>query len=456
MVDPGLFPAGAAPLEDIVITGVLDTRPSRSEDHAGENRALRQLTRALRSSPEEALRELCEQALVLCRAESAGISMAEMEGGNAIFRWHATAGGLAPFRDATMPRYFSPCGVVVDTKSVQLMDRMVRHFAYVEKLGIHLQEVLLVPFFRGDVAVGTIWVVGHSESARFDREDCRLLQSLADATSAIVDSYLKQRELEQARARLLDNERHLQGSIVSAQRNIQELRHERELRENFVAMLTHDLRTPLGTAKLALDLIQNGAVSEAVQGYAGRGVRALDRIEKMVTDMLDAAQERAAGRAAPSMERCDLRTFLLQTVDGFNLADAGRVRLQLPAQTIECNWEASSIRRVIENLVSNGIKYGAPDQPVTISAAPLDDGVALRVHNVGNPIPAGARQALFQAYSRADGARKQGEQSWGLGLALVKAVTEAHGGRVEVTSSAAEGTAFSVWLPVAGSSSALQ
>lgn len=444
------FPAGPSPLTEIVITGDLASRPSRERDLVGEIEALRELTRALGRSPRDALDVLCRQAMALCRAESAGVSIEEPD----VFRWHATAGGLSSFQGGTMPRNFCPCGVVVESRSVQLMERMIRHYAYVDRLGLHLQEVLLVPFFHADKAVGTLWVVAHSPGKQFDSEDSRLLHVLAAAAAGIVESYKKVGELEAANAKLLAEEQRLQRVVALGETSVRELIRERDLRETFVAMLTHDLRNPLNTAVLSFELLRETQPLDCAQGYAARGIKALRRIDEMIGRMLDAARTRAGGESVLRLERCELRPLLQAAIDGLDGVQAPRVRLQLPETDIIGMWDAAGIHRVIENLVSNAAKYGAAAGTVTISANEADDWVSIAVHNEGKPIADADLPTLFEPYRRAEASQESDPRGWGLGLAVVKGVIEGHGGRVAVESSATAGTTFSVWLPVRGHAAA--
>jgi len=177
------------PPGNVLITDKLHQRPPRTADVMRENEALRELARHLAQSPATILQALVEKTMELCQAESAGISISETHEGEEIFRWHAVAGRLKPFLKGTMPRHFSPCGVVLDKNSVQLMTSLKDHWAYVEELGMPFHEVLLVPFHQNDKPIGTIWVVSHSGHRSFDAEDSRVLHSLIDFTASAVEIY---------------------------------------------------------------------------------------------------------------------------------------------------------------------------------------------------------------------------------------------------------------------------
>jgi len=171
-------------LDEVITTEELNRRPSRAPDHAAESAALVGLMHSLKEARPDLLQELAESAMRLCRADSAGISIAETEGGNEIFRWHASAGRWAPYLRQTIPRHASPCGVVLDRGEPLMMALPERHFAYDLAGEVPpVREALLVPFFDEGAIVGTLWVIAHDRDTHFDAEDLRLLRSLSEFAS---------------------------------------------------------------------------------------------------------------------------------------------------------------------------------------------------------------------------------------------------------------------------------
>ncbi|MFN0100887.1 MAG: sigma 54-interacting transcriptional regulator [Bryobacteraceae bacterium] len=168
------------PLESVICTQELALRPPRQPDFEALNGALIALGRTLANSPERILQQLVETALDLCLAQSAGISLLEEEDGRRIFRWHGVAGRYAPHLWGTTPREFSPCGTVLDTDSVQLMSHLDRHFGYFAQVEPRIAEALLIPFHVGGDAVGTIWVISHDQTRKFDAEDARTITMLGE------------------------------------------------------------------------------------------------------------------------------------------------------------------------------------------------------------------------------------------------------------------------------------
>lgn len=176
------------PLESVLTTDELATRPSREADFSTENQVLLKLAASMAVAPSRLLQELVDHARTLCRAGSAGISLLDPEPPDAAvqFRWIATSGEFKRYAGNTMPRDFSPCGSVLDANQMLLMRDPIRHFPYIKELSHPVCEVLLVPFYRGTDPIGTIWVATHAPDRTFDREDARVVTSLAQFAAMAI------------------------------------------------------------------------------------------------------------------------------------------------------------------------------------------------------------------------------------------------------------------------------
>ena len=193
-------------IEEVVTTEELAQRPTRAPEYASENAALLELAEGLAEAPTQTLAKLVDAALRLTGAHSAGISLAEGDGPEAIFRWRATAGEFDRYIGGTMPRHFSPCGTVLERGASLLMKDPVRAYPYIAQLHRPVREVLLVPFSRGNKLIGTVWAVAHSAEKVFDLEDLRLVRSLAQFAS-LATRALDDRDVLEHTSRALTLER---------------------------------------------------------------------------------------------------------------------------------------------------------------------------------------------------------------------------------------------------------
>jgi len=178
------IPDGAVSLESILCTEELRRRPWRLPDYGKENRALVALAIALADSPHTILQTLAETILDVTQCDSAGVSLLTKDDGGKRFYWPAIAGMWKPHIGGGTPRNFGPCGDVLDRNIPLLFRHFEWRYTYFLPVTPLVEECLLVPFYVGGKAVGTIWAIAHNDRRKFDAEDLRLLESLGRFASA--------------------------------------------------------------------------------------------------------------------------------------------------------------------------------------------------------------------------------------------------------------------------------
>jgi signal transduction histidine kinase len=227
-----------------------------------------------------------------------------------------------------------------------------------------------------------------------------------------------------------------------------ELKAERELRERFISALTHDLRTPLAIVKIGAQVLKRKPHDQtAVIEMADRFTLSMDRADRMIRDLLDANRIKAGKGLPITVSACRMDLILEYVLKDLEELYGKRFSVIFHASSIDGFWDNMAIHRLVENLASNAIKYGAPLKEVTISLDANSDWVEIGVHNEGNPISMEDQRMLFQEFSRSDTAIESGQRGWGIGLALVRGLVEAHGGTVRVMSDDSHGTTFFARLP---------
>lgn len=270
-----------------------------------------------------------------------------------------------------------------------------------------------------------VMYIGIVERRPFTARECRRIEALGEGLTLHLDNARLHAEL---RVR------------------IGELETERGLRERLVAILAHDLRGPLMSAKMSAQLLTRlGDRAGQRPDVMTRIERNLDRVDQMIRDLLDVSRIQAGQRLPLNLDWCDLREIAEEVAEELRAVHGPRFAI-VAEDDVRGVWSRDELRRAIWNLSVNAVKYGRTDTPVTIRVAREGNGVRLSVHNFGDPIPAEAREGIFDLFSRRKAA-PPGE-SWGLGLAFVRACTEAHGGTIEVESAPGIGTTFTMRLPL--------
>jgi len=227
-----------------------------------------------------------------------------------------------------------------------------------------------------------------------------------------------------------------------------------DIQQKFINTLTHDLKNPITAAKTSAALIlRRSDVSEPVIKSAKRINGSLNRLTAMIHDLLDASRIRAGELLSLQFVQCDLNTTIHEIVDEMSLIHGDRFIVDSNSSAVG-KWDCDSLRRAVENLIGNAVKYGTADSPITITLKTGTAVVELTVHNEGAPISEAEIPLLFQIYRRARSAQESTKTGWGLGLTLVKGVVDAHNGQIRVESTKDKGTSFILDIPIVDTNTA--
>jgi signal transduction histidine kinase len=219
----------------------------------------------------------------------------------------------------------------------------------------------------------------------------------------------------------------------------------REIQELFMVTLTHDLRNPINVVKMGTQLmLRRFERGDTHFDVTARMLNAIDRLDSMIHNLLDASRLRAGQTLKLTFETCDLRQLAQEVLEDLNFAYDDRFVL-VSKGTVMAHCSRKELRRVIENIATNAVKYGAPNTPITLTLQQTETEINLTIHNEGTPITTEAQSILFQQFRRTISAEDQ--TGWGLGLFLAKSLTEAHQGTIEVVSEESKGTSFIIKLP---------
>lgn len=216
------------------------------------------------------------------------------------------------------------------------------------------------------------------------------------------------------------------------------------VQEQLTRALAHDMRSPLMVAKTGAVLIlrRPDDANHCVK-VAGRISANMDQLELMINEVLDASLLKAGHLLPMNFEEIDLGQIARQVADEFDMVYGAR--FVIDSAPVTGYWDARQLRRALENLATNAVKYGDPGTPITLELKRVAGGAVLSVHNHGKPIPPEEQAILFQQFRRARSGRSA--PGWGLGLTVVKGIVEAHRGAIKVESAEGKGTTFVVELP---------
>jgi K+-sensing histidine kinase KdpD len=217
-----------------------------------------------------------------------------------------------------------------------------------------------------------------------------------------------------------------------------------EVSEQIIAIVNHDVRSPVGAAVLTAQQLRRTQGDERARAGAERIVRALRRTEELLDVLVDLTAIRVGSGLAIELAAIDYEALCQGVVD--------EVRRRRPEAVVRCAGSArgqgdpARVAQALRNLVDNGLKYGAPDRPVTMRISQGDAEVVVEVHNERDGTSPALEARMFDPFVRGDRGETTLKLSRGLGLFLVNEIVRAHGGRIDVASDAS-GTTVRLALP---------
>jgi signal transduction histidine kinase len=224
-----------------------------------------------------------------------------------------------------------------------------------------------------------------------------------------------------------------------------------EFERHLLGIVSHDLRTPLQAITASASLLLRAANLDDRQLRLLAGITSsVARANRLIQDLLDFTSMRIGEGLEIVPAEVDLHEIALGAITELQLNHSEReIRL---ACTGDCegHWDGERIGQVLTNLLTNALKFSTGHSTIDVRLTGLDEAVRVEVHNMGPHIPKAQQEKLFKPMERGKEGGKE-SQGLGLGLYIAKHIVEAHGGRIEVQSSARAGTTFAVMLPRSGS-----
>jgi len=306
---------------------------------------------------------------------------------------------------------------------------------------LQLATVLLV--FAGGIAIA---LGSFFASALTDR-----INRLESATRAIENGDLSARAAIPGRDEIAGLARSFDQMADQLQAADTKQKQLDTLRRDLVAWAGHDLRTPLSSIRLLVSALADGMVSdpETVRQYLNQAQKQVDHLSSLVDDLFQVSQLDAGGIVL-HREQASLSDLLSDTLESFS-AQAKQKQITLSGSAAPgidpVAMDVQYIGRVLNNLVSNALRYTPSGGAVTLHAEAIPSGVSVSIRDTGEGILPEDLPHVFERFYRGDLSRNHASGGAGLGLAIVKGLVEAHGGSICVESMRGQGTTFTFTLP---------
>jgi len=343
----------------------------------------------------------------------------------------------------------------------QAVDAARRHDADATRLRLALDAVtdaVLVVRADGETvarnsAAERFHEARHADALAEDAIDELVQRALAgEAGERELRLYGPPRQVLSVRAFPLVTSHQIVGAVALT-RDVTHTRRVESVRRDFVANVSHELKTPIGALAVLAETMASGADPAIMQRLAERVSREADRLAHIVDDLLDLSLVEA--QETPTREPIPVALLVGEAIEDVS-ATADAVGVPVRASDALVNVEVTCDRRqvvtALVNLLDNAVKYSEPGHPVEILTRVDDGRVVIDVCDQGIGIPARDLERIFERFYRVDRARARDTGGTGLGLSIVRHVVQAHGGDVTVSSREGEGSVFSLTLPLGAGS----
>ncbi len=269
--------------------------------------------------------------------------------------------------------------------------------------------------------------------------------------AVVAGAAVENREIDLGGSVLLVNARPLAASgALLVLHDLTELRRLEVIRRDFVANVSHELKTPLTSISgYAETILSDPPEPDTSRRFLQTIVSNARRMQRLVDDLLDLSRIES-GRWQPEQEPVDIAATAQEVWTGLANRRGGRqvtFALEVAPDAALVQADADGVRQVLTNLIDNSLRYTAPGGRIVCRTERLDGGVTLSVIDTGLGIAGDHLPRIFERFYRADPSRSREEGGTGLGLAIVKHLVEAHGGRVWAESERGRGTAVHCWFP---------
>ena len=272
-------------------------------------------------------------------------------------------------------------------------------------------------------------------------------ENIGERVRYIVDGWLPEAQAaERAQARLEEGELRPHRGLAVID-SIAEERRIDAIRRDFVANVSHELKTPVGAMSLLAETLVGETEPADRERLSGMLQREAKRVEDIIDDLLELTR---LEEGESETEKVKVSKIVSKAIDKVHtFADGMRVQIAVTGDAGDEKVEVDrrAVVRALTNLIDNAVRYSEADQQVTVSVEILERAVAISVKDDGVGIPRAELERVFERFYRVDRARSRETGGTGLGLAIVRHVAENHGGRVLVESKPGDGSTFTIELP---------
>ena len=219
-----------------------------------------------------------------------------------------------------------------------------------------------------------------------------------------------------------------------------------EIQQKMLGIVAHDIRNPVSAAHLGIGMMRQEDSPERFEKIRQMSKKSMQRSLELLEELLESVSIQAGEGMTLHFSERDLMEYIRSVYGEAIEIYSNEFILKCDEEQIIGVFDCAMVRRVLENIINNAVKYGGRGTPITISVEDLPREVLISIHNEGNPIPEKEQKEIFRFSRTSNGSGPKKLRSWGMGLSLVYAVARAHGGSIDLETNQEDGTTFTLVL----------
>lgn len=363
-------------------------------------------------------------------------------------RHHMSAGthnhAKLPVYDAHMLDDF----VATDKNDVVLTDFLEDNHPIHRMLVSH-KVTLVMPLRRGDQVIGYV-MLGERKSGNYTKRDLNILSTISNELVIAIQNALSLHEVKELNATL---QQRIDVATKELRSSNAQLKHVDEVRNEFMGMASHQLRTPLTSVKGYLSMVLEGDVGKVTpqqHKLLQEAYNSSERMVHLIADFLNVSRLQT-GKFVIEKTPMDIKAVVKQEVKSLEIMANGhgmKLRANITDAPLPLHADEQKVRQVIMNLIDNAIYYSHPNSTIVINVERISDDMSLTVIDTGIGVPTDEQSKLFTKFFRAKNARKQRPDGTGVGLYLARRVVHGHNGSIIFSSTEGKGSTFGFKLPL--------
>lgn len=308
---------------------------------------------------------------------------------------------------------------------------------------------LVMPLVHAGYGIGYVFL-GEQRSGSYTKRDLKVLTTVADELIIAIQNALSVHEIKEINATL---QQRIDVATKELRSSNSQLRHLDEVKDEFISMASHQLRTPLTSIKGYMSMVLEGDMGKITpQQHAvlTEAFNSSERMVRLIADFLNVSRLQT-GKFIIEKNPVDIVSVVKGEIDSLQLIAKShdmKLAFHAPKTPIMIAIDEAKVRQVIMNFVDNAIYYSRANSTITVNVEAKDNAVNFTVVDAGIGVPPEEQAMLFNKFFRAKNARKQRPDGTGVGLYLAKKVITAHDGKMIFASNAGEGSTFGFSIPV--------